>query len=171
MKKIFSIILLYTFLSSCTPDTPEPPTNNSVIGPQPTFQFKVNGVVKNCDAIFNSLIGWDKCPIIQYYGLNSWELTGISGRSSNLDGEGIQLEMSGSPAVNTFSSTDEVLRVGNTFYTIGSCTVTLTSISNNRATGTFSGQLRTSNGSVTALITEGVFSNVPVGNFDWGIRQ
>jgi hypothetical protein len=53
----------------------------------------------------------------------------------------------------------------------GSFRIVIESITNNRATGTFSGQLRTSNGSISVQITEGVFSNIPVGVFDWGIRS
>jgi hypothetical protein len=39
MKKICSIILLYTFLSSCTPDNPTPPNN------QTTYSGKYTGDV------------------------------------------------------------------------------------------------------------------------------
>jgi hypothetical protein len=67
MKKIFLITFLYTFLSSCTPDTPDtpvPPTNNSVIGPQPTFQFKGNGTLYVCNAVADSRLGWVGFPRI-----------------------------------------------------------------------------------------------------------
>ncbi|MFN5334916.1 MAG: hypothetical protein ACK5BV_06995 [Bacteroidota bacterium] len=166
---------IVVFNISCNKESDAQQTNNNCIGPQPKFQFKANGVIKNCDAIFNPLIGWDKCPVIQYFPSDtSWTIKGFIGWGQDFDGEGIYLEAGGAPMVKTYENARVVTaRINNIFDSVddanGSFRIVITSITNNRATGTFSGQLRTSNGSISVQITEGVFSNIPVGLFDWGI--
>jgi hypothetical protein len=175
---IFSISVTL-FNISCNKDSDAQPNSNrsNCIGPQPKFQFKANGVLKNCDAVFNPLIGWDKCPIIQYIPSDtSWGITGFIGWGQDFEGEGICLEAGGTPMVKTYENARvQTARINNIFDSAddanGSFRIVIESITNNRATGTFSGQLRTSNGSINVQITEGVFSNIPVGVFDWGIRS
>lgn len=177
MKKLLlaSAVLLTFSLSlvifnlSCNRPAEAQQTNNYCLGPQPKLQFKLNGVVQNCDAVFSPLVGWDKCPLLEGAG-TTWSLFGFSGRTLSGDG-GFELKLSGSPSIKTYLDSRPRVRDYNTFYEVGNYTVTITSISNNRASGTFSGQVRNLSGSATAQITEGVFTDVPIGYFDWGIRN
>jgi hypothetical protein len=80
MKKIFLITFLYTFLSSCTPDTPVPPTYNTAICPQPTLQFKGNGTLYVCNAVADSRLGWVGFPrIIKYTDIHPFNGTITTG--------------------------------------------------------------------------------------------
>lgn len=180
MKKLLktSILLLFFALSiilfqiSCTKEADSQSSTSSCLSLKPTFQFKINGLVKNCDAVYNELIGWDKCPIIQQYGNKNWILIGRSGRNSSLNAEGIYLTGSTTtPVVGTSSNTNPFAVIDNIAYYFGNYTIIITKIENNRASGTFSGTLKVTSTSPSLQITEGTFSNLPIGNFDWEIRD
>jgi hypothetical protein len=174
----FSLMILQM---SCKKEANAQSQSSNCLSTQPKLQFKVNGALKNCDAIFSDLVGWDKCPILeiapypQQVGSRNWRISAAYGRESaafggDADGISIDGNTSTPPTVGTVQST----RCGGKFdgvsYPQGNITIIFTSISGNRASGTFSGTLRHEFNGMTVSIADGAFSNIPMGSFDWDIR-
>lgn len=171
-------------MTSCTPSTPvTPSTNNVVIGPQPKFQFKANGTLYICDALFDSRIGWygnwyqqlkeggGQVPAVYTYNgqneLSGGLETGPLNSSTYLN---LQIP-SATITVGSFTSNNmSIVDCGFAAYpTTGnwksnSHTIIFSRISNGTADGTFSATLTSTVGNTTVNITEGSFSNIPVLN-------
>ena len=190
MKKIFLavVVLISLSLFSCTPSTPvTPSTNNVVIGPQPKFQFKANGTLYICDALFDSRIGWygnyyqqlqqdggGVCPgFYPYDNVGDSYLGG--GCSTDMNGDAfVCLGITTSSITNgTFSTTNlsaadchfAAFPITSPAYWIATQqTIVITRVSNGTADGTFSANLTSSVGNSSVNITEGTFSNIPVIN-------
>ena len=186
MKNLFySMVVMTTILlSSCTPSTPvTPSTNNVVIGPQPKFQFKANGTLYICDALFDSRIGWygnyyqqlqeggGEVPAIHTYNgqneLSGGLETGPLNSSTYLN---LQIPSAtitvGSFTSNNMSIVDCSFEAFPTtgYWKSNSHTIVITRVSNSTADGTFTATLTSTVGSTTVNITEGTFSNIPVFN-------
>ena len=172
MLLIFSASITI-FNISCNKESDAQQTNSKCLGLQPKFQFRINGSIKVCDALYNELIGWDRCPLIQYYddGQTPWKMRGVYSRGS-FSNQGISISgAKTAPTVGAILSSSVSGNIDNQEYVAGNITVNISSISKNRMSGTFSGNIRTTPNGNNVPITEGVFSNIPFGNFDWEIRQ
>ena len=192
-KKLLLQSLLLLIIYSCstpstsTPSTPS--TTNSCIGPQPKFQFKANGTLYVCDAVFDNRLGWvgnhtpyrneGQVPNLHYASNSSYSggttITthyyvlqgGVSTSSSetyiNLNIQTNTLPLVSVPYNETNIFSDCVFNLGGGGYTTSTHSITFTRISNGTADGSFSGTVKSSSTpSNTVNITDGVFSNIPV---------
>jgi hypothetical protein len=176
---VLGIVILLSSCSTENPTNPNP-TSTNCIGPQPKFQFKANGVMFVCDALFDSRMGWygnyyqqireggGQIPGI--YALNGqYELSGgiETAPLNSLTNINLQI-VSPSITIGSFSASNVI--VGCTFAefpTTGSWksnghTVVLSRVSNGTADGTFFASLTSTVGNTTVTITEGQFYNIPV---------
>lgn len=166
----FSMIL---FQLSCSKTAESQNQSQNCLNNQPKFQFKINGSLKVCDAIYNELVGWDRCPFVQYYGdgQTNWRMRGLYGRGS-FTNQGIYIHGGiSAPTIGTIQSSRVSGYIDNQEYLAGNITIIITAQNNNRISGTFSGNIRTTSNGNNVPITNGEFSNIPVGNFDWDIRN
>jgi hypothetical protein len=193
MKKILlgSLVLLtfsasiILFNISCNKESDAQPNSNSsnCIGPQPKFQFKANGKLYVCDAVFDKRIGWSGnfndlneggVPCLR--GSTRFELSG--GLYSPTSGESTYINLflsNTNPTVGTYNEnnigSDCNFDFDNYIYTSSTHTITFTRVSNETADGTFSGVVKTvsfggqPNPNMTVTITDGVFSNIPIFKF------
>ena len=185
---IFSLSIIL-FQISCKKDATAQNSTSNCIGPQPTLQFKGNGVLYTCNAVADSRLGWVGYPRIigqkngdSTYGIEfcnkkQWEENGTwmfdFPITPNLAEGGIDWKINGSVLTQGIYSNKGMalgLNYQNSNYhyeTNPNCfTVNINSISNRMATGTFSGSLPSGNGSINngpaMMITDGVFSNLPI---------
>ena len=165
MKRLFysAVVITALLMSSCTPDNPVTPTTNNVnIGPQPKMQFKENGVLQIQDAVFESGLGWGVLPAFRQDGTITYLISDVSLHDS-VGNRRLNINLTNNNLVNigTYQSYSAYynpigcLPINNCGYG-GSASVTITSISNNTASGTFSGTFSIYN------ITDGVFENIPI---------
>lgn len=166
---VITLISLVTFLSlSCNPNGGGQGSICSA-ATQPKLQFKANGTLYNFDAICTSGVGWTEYPLFRkftgsinnvpyyYYGLTS----GYNQRNNN--SLIIELPKNQPLAVGTYTSISFDTHLDGKFYPRGTQTVVVTSITNNKANGTFSGTLLENlTGTNSLNITEGVFSNLTI---------
>ena len=180
---LFSIsVLIFQF--SCSQQAPAQISGTNCIGPQPKFQFKANGVLYVCDALYDSRVGWygNLFGQLQEGGGNLPRIINgdtiiLSGAlkttSSNSTYTYIGLFIPNATLLSTgaiYTSTNVYtdcnfsFSYGNGYmYNKSNHTVTFTRVSNGTADGTFSGAVwPTSAPSQVVTITDGVFSNLPV---------
>ncbi len=172
---LFSISILI-FQMSCSQQAPAQTSNSNCIGPQPKFQFKANGNLYICDAIFDSRLGWvgnvipyNVVPHIQPDGQNgSYGLTGWVKNASGNTFINFYFPSTNTVTVGTYnsSSSDCQFSFDSHSYNSGSQVINFTRVSNGTADGTFSGTVQSVMATPTQVvtITEGVFSNIPVFN-------
>jgi hypothetical protein len=181
-----SIIL---FNASCNKDSDAQPNSNSsnCIGPQPTLQFKGNGVLYVCKGVNDSRVGWSGYPVIwrgndsrPFYRLdfcNYKQTVDYSGQynvnfpiTSNTVGGFIAMSTA-NLSIGTYTSADDAIRFDNLDHEYeandGRITINITSIKDGLASGTFSGNLPATgtgnfNRGPQMNITEGVFTSIPV---------
>lgn len=155
------------------------------VGPQPKLQFVANGVTYNCDAIYKEGLGWVKAPYINtgaVFGAGGFTLVASSTKGyddgmyifSNLQHTAhLSLYKNAQIAANSsytiqnghnvalYNNGTLVARAENN--TTTSISLTITSIVNGYASGTFSGQTDSNDPRLPRInISEGTFSNIPV---------
>jgi hypothetical protein len=173
MKKTFILFVLgiAILLSACSTENPTNPnpTSTSCIGPQPKFQYKVNGALRVINATFDPRFGWkneyrDGTANHQELPKLTQDDTRCSISCNGIDSE-IWLGFT-SQIISTGTYTDSfpgdfedpsVFINGSQFV---NNTVNITRFSNGTVDGTFTATV--TNGTLTASITEGQFSNIPV---------
>ncbi len=165
---IFSLSIIL-FQISCKKDATAQNSTNNCIGPQPKFQFKANGVLNNCDAVYNNRIGWINGPsfcLNNKPGSSHYELVSSDGYGFSNGGNSIIfiLPNNQQPATGLFSITDTDSYINGVNYAQCNQTIIITAIENNGTTikGTFSGTF--TNGTNNITITDGEFSEVPIIN-------
>ncbi len=176
---IFSASIII-FNISCNKDSDAQPNSNSsnCIGPQPKFQFKANGKLYVCDAIFDNRIGWvgNYLPYQNEGGLPSFSISQYN-NVTNSELSGGVLTSSGSNFINLYMTLADAsvgtyysepnsgadCTIENVQYWGSTHSITFTRVSNGTADGTFSGTLiKKDSPNVTISLTEGVFSNIPI---------
>jgi hypothetical protein len=169
MRLLRIALLCLPFFYSCETTTPEPPTSNNVlIGPQPKFEYKANGVLINLDAVYDARIGYLAFPSIFRTGSNSYYFS--SGGNEYAYGVSQPNALNFFILTNvitqtTYSCTGSDSKFGGLSHYSGNQTVTITRVNNGYADGTFSGTIIRTNAPVsTVTITEGKFSNLPIIN-------
>ena len=188
MKKILlgSLVLLMfsasivLFNISCNKDSDAQPnpTSSNCIGPQPKFQFKANGKLYVCDAVFDKRLGWvanrapfvynENIPFLDVYDSESILSGSVYSSSTNSSLTTINLAINTTnPSVGTFNETNVYGECNFDFddytYTVHSHTITFTRVSDGTADGKFSGVTKVaSNPNQSVSITDGVFSNIPI---------
>lgn len=166
---VITLISLVTFLSlSCNPNGGGQGSICSA-ATQPKLQFKANGTLYNFDAICTSGIGWTE---YSYFKKGTGTLNSVPYYNYELssgdhprNGNSLILGLPQNQplTVGTYTCTWSDTHLDGKFYTRGTQTVVVTSITNNRANGTFSGTLlENSPGTNSVTITEGVFSNLMI---------
>ena len=193
MKKLlFLFIIVFNLcLTSCTPDNPTTTNNQTTtICPQPSLQFKGNGILYVCNAVADSRLGWVGYPSINKntssgnsYNLLFCNKKDLSGGLDmfiwTVNYPVTQNTVNGcinfGPNINslstgTYQNIDmvfEFLNLNNHYETNpNALSLIITSVNNGLASGTFSGSLPGGTGTVNngpqMNITDGVFSNIPV---------
>jgi hypothetical protein len=155
--------------------------NTGSQSPQPKFQFTANGTVYTWNAVDVGGV-WTNYPtIVKSTGsVNGTAVTSYSFRTNNSSGQqgyslilglcsGCSTISSGTYPVGNGKDVDSYFNgVGYSITTANNAntnyTVTISSITNGLANGTFSGVLqpRTAGSGPTLTITNGTFSNIPV---------
>jgi len=170
---LFSTAIII-FQLSCSQQAPA--QTSSCIGAQPKFQFKANGNLYVCDAVFDSRLGWvgnfqsryNVAPNLE--GITGiYSLSGAVRNSSGLTSLIFMFSSTNPPSFGTYngSSSDCCFSFDSVnTYNRGSQIINFTRISNGTADGTFSGTVQKGMPTPTQTIniTEGVFSNIPVFN-------
>jgi hypothetical protein len=144
MRLLLIALFCFPFLYSCETTTPEPPTSNNVlIGPQPKFEYKANGVLINSDAIYDARIGYIDFPHIIRSGSNGFSFSSAGGEYLTVS---LPNFLNFSILTNvitqtTYSCTGSDSKFGGLFYYSGNQTITITRVNNGYADGTFSGTI------------------------------
>lgn len=174
MKRILLSSVILTFFAvsitlfqlSCSKTSEAQTQSGNCIGEQPKMQFKWNGNLSNCDAIFDSKFGWKTSPTINgknnNFTLMSWE--GYGYLSTSLASLNLYFPNNQQPIVGSYTITNGFCDcfINNTAYSRGTYTIVITSIANGYANGIFNGTISTSSGSSTITLSEGIFSNIPI---------
>jgi len=178
---LFSAAIII-FQISCSQQAPAQTSTSNCIGPQPKFQFKANGVLYNCDAVFDTRFGWKAKSYKDLFGeLPSITLSPndtrpnfeLSGNASTTVNDIMHFNFinysTPSPIALTYNSisggADCKFPNDNNIYGNSNHSITFTRVSNGTADGSFSGTVwTTSASSQIVTITDGVFSNIPVFN-------
>ncbi len=174
---LFSAAIII-FQISCSQQAPAQTSTSNCIGPQPKFQFKANGILYVCDALFDSRVGW--------YG--DWLATDGTRYIVGAEIPSVGNDLSGGKSVSPTNAVTINLPLPNGVPTLapivvqnsgfldchipgisgifgnGNYTINFSRISSDGyADGTFSATIwQTSAPSQTVSITDGVFSNLPV---------
>ena len=178
---LFSISIII-FEISCNKSANSQSQSSSTTPAQPKLQFYANGVLYNMDAVWDSRIGWINYP--QFYK-DYYAGSGGSGYYYSLQGStynnntalvhpnnyiNLGITNNSSIAVGTFNlsspanidcsfGTSPNLGVN---YSSGNYSITITAVSGNEVTGTFSGTINTYPVTTPLNITQGTFSNLPI---------
>jgi hypothetical protein len=188
---IFSISIIL-FNLSCNKPADAQQNQSNCVGVQAKLQFKGNGVLYECNAVFDSRVGWVGYPYInkkieqqgsqptyklafKNYKNYAWSddiswIVNYPATQNTVDGS---IYIGSTISVGTYTNTNQVIFFEKLVYKyedIPKClVVNITSINNGLASGTFSGTLPSGyNGTPNQAahpqmnITEGVFSNVPI---------
>ena len=177
---IFSLSIIL-FQISCKKEATAQNSTNNCLGLQPKLQFKANGSLYVCDALFDNRVGWYGNYTDQLHGEGGGELPAVyvnSSESSITGGRSISTTSStyinlyiqslSSPTTNTpYTSTnihsDCSIPMSSTINDRSTHTITFTRVSGGTADGTFSGTVwPTSAPSQIVSITDGVFLNLPI---------
>jgi hypothetical protein len=173
MKKIFSLFVLgiAILLSACSTENPTNPnpTSASCIGPQPKFQYKVNGELRVINATFDPRFGW-KNEYLSGSGDQTFNYLPRLISNSRINeiscfSQSILLHLRFSSIINgtgTFTNNHPEEFRDPSIYINGEInhTVNISRYTNGTVDGTFTATV--TNGTLTANITEGQFSNIPV---------
>jgi|GEM_PF-2949993 len=184
MKNIFFAALLMTFFSfsillfqiSCKSDVIAQSNNSNCIGEKPLFQFKANGILHNCDALFDSRVGWyGNTESSSVRNLIEGELpsiakdlgaTGYSFSGGNQQAYLNFLNFSTSPSVGTSTVTNGAADCkipSFTLFTKATYTIAFTRIAGGTADGTFTATLiNPASPQTTVSVTEGSFKNLMI---------
>jgi len=185
---IFSIsIIIFQF--SCSQQAPAQISGTNCFIPQPKLQFKGNQILYTCDAITDSRFGWIGYPfiIINSTGVCSFEFINVKPPNFGYSGSPIwwvnfpstpnKIEgslsfniLGSSLNIGNYSTNDIVFSFNENLYHYesvpNSISISITSISNGLASGTFSGIIPAVNNTVShgpqMNITEGLFNNIPI---------
>lgn len=194
-KKLFlgSLVLflfsaaIIIFQISCSQQAPAQTSTTNCIGAQPKFQFKANGTLYVCDAVFDNRFGWKgnyfpdeqgELPNLRFNSSSTnphYELCGgMSTSTTNKSGINLFLQTTSLPSENIVYNYNNVtsdcgFSFSNSAYTMSSFIVTFNNINRNNsgvASGIFSGTVwPTSTPSQIVTITDGLFSNIPIFNY------
>mgnify|MGYP000904971556 CR=1 FL=1 len=183
---VFSLATIFFQISCSKPASAQSPTN--CIGPQPKLSFKGNGVLYTCEGTLNSKIGWINFPYITktnvattYYlmaanfkSYHSYDFGDYYGAFPSVANKAVFMlafenqRLNSAGAYNT--SVEKVIELYNNGALVGSyesqpqsITLTITSVTNGAASGTFNGYVNPSSGTYPRLnITEGIFTDLPI---------
>lgn len=149
---IIAFLFLCCLCGSCKKDSSTP-------APSPVLSFKADGVVYSYTGDWNriSLTGCSVDPLF-INALGYFILTGV--RTSNSDGFEARVT---APLVEakTYSIVEFECFIGGIHYLESSAAVvTISKITNGRASGSFSGKVATAPGAAEVNITEGSFTDV-----------
>jgi hypothetical protein len=176
MKIKFSLFVLgiVILLSACSTENPTNPnpTITNCIGPQPKFQYKVNGNLRVKNAMFDPRLGWrydvsddaqfDPPPrLVKKTAINNTQSTLYCWVSNDV------LELKFTNIINdsgTYSNNHWGEFIDSSISIVGNYnhTVKITRYSNGTVDGNFTATI--TDGTITANITEGQFSNIPIIN-------
>ena len=193
MKRLFysAVVITALLMSSCTPDNPTTTNNQTTtICPQPSLQFKGNGILYVCNAVADSRLGWVGFPRLvnqdnpsnNYSGYNLeftnhkiYSEEGTWSANYPITQNTVDAYIDFGPTVanltvGNYSNTDMGMGFPNLNYTYetnpNSLNLNITSLTNGLASGTFSGSIPGGTGPLNngpqMIITDGIFSNIPV---------
>jgi len=177
---IFSLSIIL-FQISCKKDATAQNSTNNCLGLQPKFQYKANGTLYVCDALFDNRIGWygnftnqlhgeggGELPAV-YINSNEFEISGgvsISTTSStyiNLYIQSLSSPTTNTPYTSTNIHSDCSIPMSSTINDRSTHTITFTRVSGGTADGTFFGTVWPNSApSQIITITDGMFYNIPV---------